>query len=142
MGKIIKIALCFVCALSLCLPCSVVFADSTPEQAIVKVNGILIYMTPANQLISAAKERNIYVSDKTASDGGIEFIIADSKLSTELSNLYTSAMSNSQSKNNGLGEGNIILQENTKDGDNILEAIQVHKTRSLVMGIKFSKRQK
>jgi hypothetical protein len=136
-NKIIKGVLCFVCSLSIYLLCSALLADSTPEQQIVKVNGIQIYKIPADQLISAAKERNIYVSEKIAPDVNIEYTIADSKLSAELLNLYNSAMSNSRSKNNRPNEGNIILQENTEDDNNILEAIQVHKTRFLIIGVRF-----
>lgn len=120
------------CALSIYLPCATPLADTTPELAIVKVNGILIYIIPANQLIAEAKERNVFVSERISPDGAIEYIIEDSKLSAELLNLYNRAISKSQ-----LSEETVIVEYNTKDNDNIIALIQVNKARHLITGIRF-----
>jgi hypothetical protein len=129
-----RIMLYLACISLAFLPCSITFADTTPEQTIVKVNGILIYMTPANQLVAVAKKMNVAVSKKIAIDGSVEFTIADSKLAAELSNLYNSAIT-ADSQND------LVLQENTNNDDNILEVIQVHKSRFMITGVRFLKKR-
>jgi hypothetical protein len=136
-NKAIKTILSFICVLLICFPCATLLADTTPELAIVKVNDILIYITPANQLISEAKERNVPVSEKISPDGHIDYIIGDSKLSTELLSLYNKAISKSQ-----LSKDDVIIEYNTKDNDSIIELIQVNKVRYLITGVRFLRKQK
>ena len=89
MNRTNKVIFYFVHALSVCLLCSVVFADLAREEPIVKINGISFYMTPANQILSAAKKRNIDLSENKSPDSTVEFTIANSKLLTELLSLST-----------------------------------------------------
>ena len=131
-NKILK-SIFIVLSLACFLLCNTVFADVTPEQEIVTVNGIKIYMIPAQQLINTAKEMNIRVSEKTVLDGFIEFTIANSRLLEEFLRLYADDIAYSQSRNNI-----VFIESKNIDDNTLLKAIVVNKNRSLVMAIEFS----